>query len=105
MIFDRLKKKASSNMIVPSKTMIEDLLPIGSVVSIMGINHRFMIIGIKPINTNDNHEYDYVAIPYPEGQIGIDSQILFNNDDIIEISFIGYQDSERFAFIEKIKNM
>lgn len=105
MILDRFKKKNNHNMIVPSKTLIEDLLPIGSVVSIFDISHRLMIIGIKPININDNHEYDYVAVPYPEGQIGIDSQILFNNDDINEISFIGCQDSERFAFIEKIKNM
>ena len=53
---------------------------------------------------DDNHEYDYAAVPYPKGQIGIDSQVLFNNKDITNISFIGCQDSEYFAFKQQIKN-
>ena len=104
MFFNRFKKK-NDNMIVPSKTSIEDLLPIGSVVNILDLEHRLMIVGIKQINLDDNHEYDYVAVPYPEGQIGIDSQVLFNNQDVTNVSFIGCQDSERFAFLEQIKNL
>lgn len=104
MFFNRFKKK-NDNMIVPSKTSIDDLLPIGSVVNILDFDHRLMIVGIKQINLDDNHEYDYVAVPYPEGQIGIDSQVLFNNQDVTNVSFIGCQDSERFAFLEQIKNL
>ena len=103
MIFNLFKKK-DDNMIIPSKTPIDDLLPIGSVVNVLDYEHRVMIIGIKQISTNDNHEYDYLAVPYPEGQIGPDSQLLFNNEDITYISFIGCQDSEYFAFKEQIKN-
>ena len=99
------KRSKDNNMVIPSKTLIEELLPIGSVVSVLDIDHRLMIIGIKQINFDDNHEYDYVAVPYPEGQVTSDCQVLFNNNDINEISFIGYQDSERFAFLEKIKNL
>lgn len=103
MLFDFLKKK-DNNVIIPSKTKIEELLPIGSVVNIFDFEHRLMIIGIKQVNLEDNHEYDYVAIPYPEGQIGIESQVLFNNKDISYISFIGYQDSEYLDFLNQIKN-
>ena len=103
MLFNIFKKK-NKDLIVPSKTKIDELLPIGSVVSVLNMDHRAMIIGIKQICLDDNHEYDYVAIPYPEGQVGINSQIIFNNEDISHISFIGYQDSEHFAFIEEIKN-
>lgn len=99
------KRSKDNNMVIPSKTLIEELLPIGSVVSVLDIDHRLMIIGIKQINFDDNHEYDYVAVPYPEGQVTSDCQVLFNNNDISEISFIGYQDSERFAFLEQIKNL
>ena len=103
MIFNLFKKKEKNNMIVPSKTKIDELLPIGSVVNVLDYEHRVMIIGIKQISLEDNHEYDYAAVPYPEGQIGIESQVLFNNEDISNVSFVGYQDSERFAFIEQIK--
>ena len=103
MIFDKFKKK-NDGMIIPSKTRIEDLLPIGSVVKVLDIEHRLMIIGIKQISTIDNHEYDYVTVPYPGGQIGIDSQLLINNEDIVQVSFIGCQDSERFAFIDNLMN-
>lgn len=103
MLFNIFKKK-NKDLIVPSKTKIDELLPIGSVVSVLNMDHRVMIIGIKQICLDDNHEYDYVAIPYPEGQVGINSQIIFNNEDISHISFIGYQDSEHFTFIEEIKN-
>lgn len=104
MFLNRFKKK-NDNMIVTSKTSIDDLLPIGSVVNILDFEHRLMIVGIKQINLDDNHEYDYIGVPYPEGQIGIESQVLFNNQDVTNVSFIGCQDSERFAFLEQIRNL
>lgn len=103
MLFNFLKKK-DNNMVIPSKTKIEELLPIGSIVNVLDYEHRIMIIGIKQINLDDNHEYDYVGIPYPEGQVGIESQVIFNNEDISYISFIGYQDSEYLSYLEQIKN-
>ena len=103
MLFNLFKKK-DDNMVVPSKTKVDDLLPIGSVVNVLDYEHRVMIVGIKQLCLDDNHEYDYAAVPYPEGQIGIDSQVLFNNEDITNISFIGCQDSEYFTFKDQIKN-
>lgn len=103
MLFNLFKKK-DDNMVVPSKTEIDDLLPIGSVVNVFDYEHRVMIIGIKQLCLDDNNEYDYAAVPYPEGQIGVESQVLFNNENITNISFIGCQDSDYFAFKEQIKN-
>lgn len=96
-------KKKNDNLIIESKTNVDDLLPIGSVVTIPDLNHRMMIIGIKQISVEDNHEYDYAGVPNPSGILGNEGYLLFNNDDITEINFIGYQDSERFAFLDQLQ--
>ena len=55
-------------MIVPSKTKIDELLPIQSVINMLDYEHRIMIIEIKRINLEDNHKYDYTAVSYLEQQ-------------------------------------
>jgi hypothetical protein len=97
-----LFKKKDKNLIIESNTPIDELLPIGSIVTLPDINYRMMIIGIKQLSI-DNHEYDYIGVPYPSGLMGEDSTLLFNNDEIIEINNIGFQDSERFEFIDQLK--
>ena len=39
---------------------------------------------------------------YPEGFIGAEHQFLFNNEDIAEVFYEGYKDSEREVFISKL---
>lgn len=97
-----LFKKKEENLIIESNTPIDELLPIGSIVTLPEINYRMMIFGIKQLGS-DNHEYDYIGVPYPSGLMGDDSTLLFNNDEIIEVNNIGFQDSERFQFIEELK--
>ena len=97
-----LFKKKDKNLIIESNTPIDELLPIGSIVTLPDINYRMMIIGIKQLSI-DNHEYDYIGVPYPSGLMGADSTLLFNNDEIMEINNIGFQDSERFEFIDQLK--
>lgn len=101
-VFDIFKKPKDS-MVVIRNTDIYDLLPIGSVVTIDNCDFRLVIIGIKQISLIDNHEYDYLTVPYPMGKMGDDSELLINNDDIIAVDFIGYQDTERFEFVEQLK--
>lgn len=101
-IFDIFKKPKDS-MVVTRNTDICDLLPIGSVVAINDCDFRLVIIGIKQLSLIDNHEYDYLTVPYPMGKMGDDSELLINNDDIISVDFIGYQDTERFEFVEQLK--
>ena len=44
-------------------------------------------------------EYDYIGVPYPEGNMGQDYQYLFNHDDVEAVYFRGFEDIERQEFI------
>lgn len=85
-------------------------LPIGSVVSIKGIEKRVMIYGIaqEVIHEEETKIYDYLACIFPEGHIG-EEKILFNQEDISAIFFIGFQDSEQLLYRagldEKLKEL
>ena len=83
--------------------MVDELLPIGSVVKLNDTNKRLMIYGIKPQSTEDEKIYDYCAVPYPEGFIGDEYLYLFNNEDIELLLYSGYEDEERDYFINNLK--
>ena len=53
-----------------------------------------MIFGVKQIDINSGKKFDYVGVPYPEGYIE-NGQILFQQDDIERIDFLGFNDIER----------
>lgn len=85
---------------------IKDLLPIGSIVLLKDGEKRLMINGIMQHDAGGTREnYDYLGVLYPEGHIGEGFQYLFNHDDIKEIVFRGFEDSERTAFLEKLSNI
>lgn len=85
---------------------IKDLLPIGSIVLLENGEKRLMINGIMQSEANGTgKEYDYLGVLYPEGHIGDQFQYLFNHEDIQEIVFRGFEDSERAAFLEKLSNI
>lgn len=87
---------------------VKQLLPIGSVVSLKKIKKRVMIYGIKQTKNNDDKhvvEYDYIGVLYPEGNMGSEFQVLFNHDDILEVSATGYTDSEHMQFIALLETM
>jgi len=80
--------------------MFKDLLPIGSVVLLKGGIKKLMIIGIKPIREDEeNQEFDYIGVMYPEGFIGAETNFLFNHEDINDTAFTGYNNPERAEFI------
>lgn len=82
---------------------IKELLPIGSVVLLKEGVKKTMIIGIKQTDVSDaEKEYDYIGVLYPEGFIGGDYQFLFNHEDIADVAFVGMNDEERSAFIDKL---
>lgn len=83
---------------------IKELLPIGSVVLLNNGKKKLMIFGIKQVDLNDETEYDYVGVVYPEGNLGEGTQFLFNQSDIAEVYFKGYEDEERDNFIENLSN-
>lgn len=83
--------------------MIRDFLPIGSVVMLKNAEKPLMIYGIKQLDTeNPDTEYDYIGVLYPEGNIGSDFQYLFNNDDIANIIFKGYESKQLTDFLDTV---
>ncbi len=85
---------------------IKELLPIGSIVLLKDGEKRLMINGIMQTDTGGTGKnYDYMGVLYPEGHIGEGFQYLFNHEDINEIIFRGFEDSERIEFLEKLTNL
>lgn len=83
---------------------IENLLPIGSVIRLRDAEKRLMIFGVKQSAASENGpaSADYIGVLYPEGNVGPDHQYLFNHEDIDEVVFRGFEDSERDAFISEL---
>ena len=81
----------------------KDYLPIGSVVLLKEGEKRLMIFGILQANEDDlSEEYDYIGVPYPEGNLGEEHQYLFFHEDIEKVFFRGYEDEERVALFERL---
>lgn len=81
----------------------KDLLPIGTVVLLQDAQKKLMIYGIGQTDAENDIDYDYIGVLYPEGNMGDGSQFLFNHEDIAEIIFKGYEDEERTAFLNYIQ--
>lgn len=82
---------------------IKELLPIGTVVRLNKGSKKLMIFGIKQMDPEKpESEYDYIAVPYPEGNIGNDYQYLFSHEDVVEVFFRGFEDIERQEFIFRL---
>lgn len=81
--------------------MFNSTLPIGTVVMLKGVAKKLMIIGILPIRGEGENEtmYDYIGVLFPEGFINRETTFLFNQDDINDIIFSGYDNPERREFI------
>lgn len=88
--------------IIQDKMNAKELLPIGSVIWLRDAERPLMIFGIKQSNLDTNEEYDYIGVLYPEGNMGTDSQFLFQHKDIERVVFRGYETEERDAFIERL---
>ena len=85
---------------------MNELLPIGSIIILKEAKKRLMIFGIKQTDGEDSEKtYDYVGVIYPEGNMGLKSQFLFNHEDIQNIYFRGYDDIERQDFIAKLSEL
>lgn len=82
---------------------MKEYLPIGSVVLLHNGTKKIMIYGRKQLSQNDNQEYDYVACLFPEGNINENYTFLFNQENIREVVFRGYENEEEKAF-QKLLN-
>lgn len=81
---------------------MKEYLPMGSIVLLKEGTKKLMIYGRKQIEIKSKREFDYVACLYPEGNINEEYMFLFNNEDIEEVIFRGYSNSEDEEFLERI---
>ena len=71
----------------------EKMLTLGSIVTVKGKEHKYMIIS-RIISNKYNNLFDYYGCLYPEGNTTAENNIFFNNDEIIDIYFHGYEDEK-----------
>lgn len=81
---------------------VKELLPIGSVIWLRESEHALMIFGIKQMNEDTKEEYDYIGVPYPEGNMGTQAQFLFQHKDIERVDFRGFENEDREQFIARL---
>lgn len=82
---------------------MKDYLPLGSVVLLEGAKKSLIIIGTMQID-EDGKEYDYISCTFPEGYIDDETFFLFNEEDIVEVKFIGYVNAETQMYSQALKN-
>lgn len=76
----------------------ENLLPIGSVVTLEGIDMvKLMIIGYYPENGKTGEIYDYLGVAYPHGLQLKAQTIGFNKALISEVLYKGLESTESTA--------
>lgn len=80
-------------------------LPIGSVVLLKESKKRIMIVGVKQKQIDSEKVWDYSACLYPEGIIHPDRLYLFDSEQIERVYFVGFQDGEGLAFLNKLNHL
>ena len=90
---------------------LKELLPVGSIVLLKGAVKKAAIMGyLQKVSAEDKKAaqadpslvYDYMAVPYPEGYLGKGSIFLFNEENICEVCFRGYDSDESKGFTQLI---
>ena len=58
-----------------------------------------MIVGLNQKEAETDKVWDYSAALYPEGVYDSDSLLLFNEEQVDSLFFVGFQDAESLAFL------
>ena len=86
--------------------MLKNILPVGSVVRLHGGQRSVMIIGIMQQHEDQKGNIgrsDYMGVPYPVGYLHPDLNFCFDNSDVEEVLFRGYDDNEEYKdFIKSL---
>jgi len=75
---------------------IKNLIPIGSIVRLSGIEKKVMITGYI-----FDGKSDYLGVLWPIGDYSDEAKLGFNTNDVEKIFFRGYENLE----LEKLKNI
>lgn len=85
--------------------MLEQVLPVGTVVMLKDGMKRLMIMGYQQSQSeNLARVYDYVGCEYPEGFISVEELIMFDHTDIGHIFSLGLQNEEQVEFRKGLEN-
>lgn len=84
---------------------MKEYLPIGSVITLKNGTKKLMIVGRCQTQLEQNKQFDYGAVLYPEGLIDSSHFYLFNQEDISNIYYIGMQDVEEFNYRIELNKM
>lgn len=86
--------------------MAKNFLPIGSVVILNGGTKPVMINGYCAVTESlKDKVFDYRGCPFPEGVLDSKGVALFDNDQIKEIVFEGYDCDETKEFLKKLEKI
>lgn len=84
--------------------MLEQVLPIGTVVMLKGGIKRLMIVGYQLSSADDTSKvYDYAGCLYPEGFMGAEKMLMFDHSQIEHIFAMGLQNPEQMAFRKELE--
>lgn len=82
---------------------MKELLPVGTVVLRNDNPQKIMIVGVmQKVNGID---WDYLAVPYPEGYIGQEFRYFLNHEEIAEVVFRGCDGEEQSEFVKKLEGV
>ena len=83
--------------------MNKSFLPVGTVVILKNATIKIMITGFCSLSKeHEGKLFDYTGCIYPEGILSSDQICLFNQDQIDEVFFKGYENDEEKTFKEKL---
>lgn len=84
--------------------MLEQVLPVGTVVMLNGGLKRLIIMGYQQRNADDpDRIYDYIGCSYPEGFMGAEKMLMFDHSQIEHIFAMGLQNPEQMAFRKELE--
>ena len=78
------------------------LYPIGTVVKVQDQDMNLMIVGYGGVSEKGEN-FDYFGIPSPYGFVDKNTMILFNDEQIETLHYMGYVDAVTQQYIAKIE--
>ena len=80
----------------------KEFLPIGTVITIYGLEQKVMIYGRKQQQSKEKKIWDYVGCLYPYGNLSKDYNVFFDHIQIEEILFTGYENEEELSLRKEL---
>lgn len=77
-------------------------LPIGSVVTLEGGTKKLMIYGRLQRKEEGEKVWDYLACPWPEGNLDPDHSYLFDAIDVERVYFVGFVSPDETEYTDKL---